>query len=48
MQWSIFYCHNHHTKGVELCVECTNFMVYAKMRLDNVPFRRKRAPVENA
>jgi hypothetical protein len=38
------YCHSHHdTKGKELCIECSKFMVYAKMRLDKCPFQEKKS-----
>jgi hypothetical protein len=38
------YCHAHHnTKDSELCVECSKFMDYSKMRLDKCPFQEKKS-----
>ena len=34
------YCHgNHHTKGKNICEECTDLTEYALFRLDKCPFK---------
>jgi hypothetical protein len=39
------YCKNHHHENQtgELCLECTKFFEYAKMRLDRCPFQEKKS-----
>jgi hypothetical protein len=38
------YCKEHHdTKKDELCPECTEFLEYAFMRLDNCPFQEEKS-----
>jgi len=36
------YCKNKHDTRGELCAECSTFLEYAKMRLDNCPFQEKK------
>ena len=38
------YCKGkHHTKGNQLCDECTDFLGYAFMRLDKCPFQEEKS-----
>jgi hypothetical protein len=36
------YCKKKHQGKKELCPECTEFMEYARMRLDKCPFQEKK------
>ena len=36
------YCKNKHETKDGLCSECTEFLEYAKMRLDKCPFQEKK------
>ena len=38
------YCKAHHNnKNGELCPECTDFLIYAFIRLDKCPFQEKKS-----
>jgi hypothetical protein len=37
------YCKAKHESHRELCSECTEFLAYAKMRLDKCPFQEKKS-----
>ena len=37
------YCKGKHGTHGELCIECTEFLEYAKMRLDKCPFQEKKS-----
>ncbi len=37
------YCNAKHEAEGELCPECTEFLYYAKMRLDKCPFGEKKS-----
>jgi hypothetical protein len=37
------YCKAKHETHGELCPECTEFLAYAKMRLDKCPFQEKKS-----
>jgi len=37
------YCRAKHETHSELCPECTEFLAYAKMRLDKCPFQEKKS-----
>ncbi len=38
-----YYCKKKHKTHSELCPECTEFLAYAKMRLDKCPFQEKKS-----
>ncbi len=36
------FCSAHHSSQCRLCMECTEFLEYARMRLDACPFQEKK------
>jgi len=38
-----YYCKKKHGTHGELCAECTEFLAYAKLRLDKCPFQEKKS-----
>jgi hypothetical protein len=37
------YCKKHHGTHGELCVDCTEFLTYSKLRLDKCPFQENKS-----